>query len=165
MEVQFTDDNLNKLETDSTFTCGWTQAIVKAFRRRMLQIRAAKDERDFYALKSLRFEKLKGTRQNQHSMRLNDQYRLIIELESQSPTKIVKIISIEGFHYQKSNTRFGQNAWNVSYFFGTMQRIVYEYRETGGTWPARAAKKLTPEQRKEIGRKAAQARWANQTST
>lgn len=98
MEVCFADDNLDRLETDHAFTGAWSQAIVKAFRRRMEQIRAAQDERDFYALKSLHFERLKGKRQEQHSMRLNDQYRLIIEIESQSSTKIVNIIKIEDYH-------------------------------------------------------------------
>ena len=98
MEVQFADDNLDRLETHATFTGGWSQAIVKAFRRRMQQIRAANDERDFYALKSLHFEKLKRSRQTQSSMRLNNQYRLIIEIEVHSSTKVVKIISIEDYH-------------------------------------------------------------------
>ena len=98
MEVQFEDDHLDGLETDHAETGGWSQAIVKAFRKRMQQIRAAQDERDFYALKSLHFEKLKGARRRQYSMRLNDQYRLIIELESQSSRKIVKVIGIEDYH-------------------------------------------------------------------
>lgn len=98
MEVQFEDDYLDRLETDHAEAGGWSQAIVKAFRKRMQQIRAAQDERDFYALKSLHFEKLKGARQRQYSMRLNDQYRLIIELESQSSRKIVKVVGIEDYH-------------------------------------------------------------------
>lgn len=98
MEVQFGDDNLDRLETDHAYTGGWSQAIVKAFRRRMQLIRDARDERDFHALKSLHFEKLKGSRQGQLSMRLNDQYRLIIEIESHSSRKIIKVISIEDYH-------------------------------------------------------------------
>ena len=98
MDVQFNDDKLDRLETDAAFTGGFSQAIVKAFRRRMQQIRAAKDERDFYALKSLHFEKLAGARSGQHSMRLNDQYRLIVELGSESSSKIVRIISVEDYH-------------------------------------------------------------------
>ena len=98
MEVKFADANLDRLETDHSYTGGWAQAVVKAFRKRMQQIRSAQDERDFYALKSLHFEKLKGQRQGQHSMRLNDQYRLIIELESQSSIKIVNVVNIEDYH-------------------------------------------------------------------
>jgi len=98
MDVKFSDDNLDTLETDLTATGAFSQAIVKAFRRRMQQIRAAVDERDFYNLKSLHFEKLSGKRQDEHSMRLNDQYRLIIRLEGVAPNKTVRIIEIEDYH-------------------------------------------------------------------
>jgi proteic killer suppression protein len=98
MEVEFNDDELDALEVDPKTTGDFSPAIVKAFRRRMQQIRAARDERDFYALKSLHFEKLSGQRQDEYSMRLNDQYRLVIRLEGLSPNKVVKVIGIEDYH-------------------------------------------------------------------
>ena len=60
--------------------------------------RSALDERVFYNLKSLHFEKLKGNRSHEHSMRLNKQWRLIIELEGTAPNKLVAVISIEDYH-------------------------------------------------------------------
>jgi len=99
MEVIFNDDDLDRLETDPKFTSGKTPPIVKAYRKRMQQIRAAPDERDFYQLKSLRFKKLEGKRKRQHSMRLNDQYRLVLELIKGNPQgTVVKIIGIEDYH-------------------------------------------------------------------
>lgn len=98
MDVIFRDDNLDRLETDADFDDGYQSSIVKAYRKRIQQIRAAHDERDFYQLKSLRFEKLKGDRGHQHSMRLNDQWRLILELRGSSPNKIVYIVGIEDYH-------------------------------------------------------------------
>jgi proteic killer suppression protein len=98
MDVEFADEKLQRLEAEAAFAAGLSQALVKAFRRRMQQIRAAVDERDFYALKSLRFEKLSGARRHQHSMRLNDQYRLVVELVGQSSRKTVRIIGIEDYH-------------------------------------------------------------------
>ncbi len=98
MEVQFKDADLDILEQDANFNAGLSQSLVSAFRKRMQQIRAAPDERVFYALRSLRFEKLKGGRSHQHSMRLNDQWRLIIEFDdSRSPKEII-IIGIEDYH-------------------------------------------------------------------
>jgi proteic killer suppression protein len=46
----------------------------------MAIIDAAVDERDLYAQKGLRFEKLKGKRGKvgEHSLRLNNQWRLIL---------------------------------------------------------------------------------------
>jgi proteic killer suppression protein len=98
MEVAFVDDDLDRLETDPAFTAGFGQAVVKAYRKRMQQIRAATDERTFYAIKSLHFEKLKGDREGQHSMRLNDQWRLIVELRGSAPVKVVCIIEIADYH-------------------------------------------------------------------
>ena len=98
MEVEFGDEKLDLLEIDPNFTSGYSQGVVKSYRKRMQLIRASPDERDFYKLKSLRFEKLEGKRKHQHSMRINDQYRLIVELLQHSKDKVIKIISIEDYH-------------------------------------------------------------------
>lgn len=97
MDVRFANDDLEQLDGDESFRAKLSPAIVKAFRKRMQQIRAAVDERDFYALKSLHFERLKSN-PRQHSMRLNDQYRLVVELEIGSETKAVVVVGIEDYH-------------------------------------------------------------------
>jgi proteic killer suppression protein len=98
MEVRHDDPNLERLEADPKFSNGLDQAIVKAFRKRVQLIRAANDERDFYALKSLHFEKLEGDRKGQYSMRLNDQWRLILKFEKTESGKLVVVISITDYH-------------------------------------------------------------------
>lgn len=98
MEVRFQDERLDRLEIDPTYDAGFPQAVVTVYRKRIQLIRQAPDERDFYALKSLHFEKLKGKRAHQHSMRLNKQWRLVIEFEGVAPNKIVAVISIEDYH-------------------------------------------------------------------
>ena len=98
MEVEFSDDDLDRLEADRSFTAGWEVGVVKAYRKLMQAIRAAPDERDFYSLKSLRFERLQGKRSHQRSMRLNDKWRLIVELKGEAPSKTVRVIGIEDYH-------------------------------------------------------------------
>jgi toxin HigB-1 len=98
MDVTFQDHSLDQLETDATFSAGFSDAIVKAYRKRMQQIRAATDERTFYAHRALRFEKLKGDRDGQYSMRLNDQWRLIVELRGNAPRKTVHVVEIVDYH-------------------------------------------------------------------
>src|SRR5205814_1935924 len=98
MDVAFTDDDLAKLEADPAFTGGRSEAIVRAFRKRLQFIRAATDERDFFAMRSLRFEKLKGARSHQYSMRLNDQWRLILEIRPAQPKNLVVVVAIEDYH-------------------------------------------------------------------
>jgi toxin HigB-1 len=61
-------------------------------------IRSAADERDLYAMRGLRFEKLRGARQGQYSLRCNDQYRLIVELHGTGERKKVRVIEIVDYH-------------------------------------------------------------------
>lgn len=98
MDVEFDDDDLARLETDALFTAGLSSEVVRAYRKRMQQIRAFLDERDFYALKSLHFEKLKGNRDNQHSVRLNKQWRLVLEIRGEHPCKVIGIVEVVDYH-------------------------------------------------------------------
>jgi proteic killer suppression protein len=98
MDVAFKDAALDRLETDATFNAGFGDVVVKAFRKAMQHIRAASDERTLYSRRSFRFEKLKGDREGQHSLRLNDQWRLIVELMDTQPNKTVLIIEIVDYH-------------------------------------------------------------------
>ena len=98
MDVEFEDDTLQALESDSSYSSELELAVVKKFRKCMQIIRNAPDERDFYALKSLHFEKLKGNRDSQYSMRLNLQWRLILRIERRNNGKTVVIISISDYH-------------------------------------------------------------------
>ena len=98
MRVRHADRGLERVESDIRYYGGYQENIVKAFRRRMQVIRAAQDERDLRQFRSHRFEKLKGKRSHQHSIRLNNQMRLILEFEGQAPEKTVVIIGIEDYH-------------------------------------------------------------------
>ena len=97
-EVRFKNDSLERLEKDAHYSAGYSEAIVKAFRKRMQMIRSATDERDLREMRSVRFEKLQAARNHQHSMRLNDQWRLILELEGEGSNKKLTIIGIEDYH-------------------------------------------------------------------
>jgi proteic killer suppression protein len=98
MEVEFADAELDRLEVDRRFDAGLPAEVVTAYRRRMQQIRAAPDERTMYALASLHFEKLKGNRAGQRSIRLNKQWRLILALKGEAPSKVVVIIEVVDYH-------------------------------------------------------------------
>jgi proteic killer suppression protein len=98
MEIEYENAALKKLELDVLYDAGYERAIVRAFRMRIQLIRASIDERAFYALKSLHFEKLKGDRSGQYSMRLNDQWRLILKFKETDSGKVVAVISISDYH-------------------------------------------------------------------
>jgi proteic killer suppression protein len=97
-EVVYKDESLEQLERDAKCSGGHSAAVVKAFRKRMWSIRNAVDERDLRESKGNHFEKLKGDREHQHSMKLNDQWRLIVEIDGKGANKRLVVIEIEDYH-------------------------------------------------------------------
>jgi proteic killer suppression protein len=72
--------------------------FAKSARRKLTVIRAAPDDRSLRNWKSLHYEKLKGGRDGMRSIRLNDQFRMILTVdESQSP-QVATVIAIEDYH-------------------------------------------------------------------
>ncbi|MCQ3808868.1 MAG: type II toxin-antitoxin system RelE/ParE family toxin, partial [Acidimicrobiia bacterium] len=55
--------------------------VTKAYRKKMGLIASA-SESDLRSYRALHFEKLKGSRAGQHSIRLNDQWKLIFRIET-----------------------------------------------------------------------------------
>lgn len=98
MQVEFRDNDLDRLETDAGFAGGLPPEVVRAYRMRMQAIRSAVDERDLYAFSSWRFKKMRGSRSNQRSIRLNDQWRLIVEIKKLRPSNVMVIVAIEDYH-------------------------------------------------------------------
>ena len=98
MDVRHDDRRLDRVEFEKEYTAGLAPGVVKAFRKTMQAIRAAGDERDLRERRAARFEKLSAGRSHQYSIRLNDQYRLIIELEGEAPNKTVVVVGIEDYH-------------------------------------------------------------------
>lgn len=98
MDVEFNDEDLDRLETDPRFDAGHQPNLVKAYRKVVNFIRQAQDQRDFASMRSLRFERLKGGRRHQYSMRLNDQFRLILELKSAGHKQTAVLMEIVDYH-------------------------------------------------------------------
>lgn len=99
MEFEFLNEDLARLAFETDFTLNkYPAGVEAAFRKRMQAIDAAADERDLYQIRSHRMKKLEGNRQHQHSMRLNDQHRLILEIKKGNPKNVVVIVGIEDYH-------------------------------------------------------------------
>ena len=97
MDYEIRSEKLQLLSTglgDNKYPSG----IGKIFRRRIQTIEGAPDERTFRQLKALHFEKLQGARSHQWSMRLNKQYRLIIEIEKRPGGNKINIMNIGDYH-------------------------------------------------------------------
>ena len=98
MDVEFGDESLDRLETAPRFNAGLPIGAVKGYRKVLNWIRAARDERDFYSFRALNFERLKGSRRHQYSMRLNGQYRLIMEFVENGGRRKVLLVEITDYH-------------------------------------------------------------------
>lgn len=98
MDIRFEDDDLQRMYEDDAYRSKrWSRDVVRAFRKVMGWIVGATNETALYAFKSLHFEKLKGGRSGQHSLRLNDQFRLIVRVETKAEKTIV-VIEIVDYH-------------------------------------------------------------------
>src|SRR5947209_6583731 len=98
MEVEFSDESLLRLELSDDDAGRWSQEIVNGFRKVLRFVRAALDERDFRAMRSLNFEKLDGDRSGQYSLRINRQWRLIIEIREGDPKNTIIVKEIVDYH-------------------------------------------------------------------
>jgi len=82
---------------DADYRGDFGSDVVRAYRKVIWYVRQAPDERALYGLKSLHDEKLKGQRAQQRSLRLNRQWRLIVELTDDVGRTVV-IVAIEDYH-------------------------------------------------------------------
>lgn len=99
MRVVFEDDDLRRLYTEAGFHLPWMGPdLVKHFRRKMAVVAAALDERDLHSMRSLRLEKLVGDRAGQHSIRLNDQWRLIVRFRTNEDGRVAVIVALVDYH-------------------------------------------------------------------
>ena len=98
MKVRFGDDRLALVETNQAHRLKLPVQVVQLARRRIRFLRQALYERDLYGTASLRYEKLTGDRQGQRSIRLNDQWRMILEIDKDCQPLEVVILEISN-HY------------------------------------------------------------------
>ena len=98
MEVLFSDPLLATVETADAAKTKLPVAVIKSVRRKLTVIRAAPDERTLRDWKSLHYEKLLGEMDGLRSIRVNDKYRLVFAINTNSQPNTVTIISIEDYH-------------------------------------------------------------------
>jgi len=98
VRFRFADAKLEEIYTTGRGGRRHSQQVIDSFLRAVATIDAARDERDLYAQKGLHFEKLKGDRKGQRSIRLNQQWRLILTIERDAGGALVWIIEIADYH-------------------------------------------------------------------
>jgi proteic killer suppression protein len=98
MEVVFADSDLALVETEEAGKTRLPVPVIKSARRKLTLLRAAPDDRSLRNWKSLHYEKLKGDRDGQRSIRINDQYRMVLALDETTTPPTVTVLAIEDYH-------------------------------------------------------------------
>lgn len=98
MEIAFADESLALLETDDAGETRLPVAVIRSARKKLVMLRAAPDDRTLRKWKGLHYEKLKGDRDGQRSIRLNDQFRMVFILDNEADPKRVTILAVEDYH-------------------------------------------------------------------
>jgi len=72
---------------EEEFNGSFDGPVAAKYRQRIQFIEQAPDERDLRAMKSLHYEKLKGARDHQRSIKINKYWRIVLELVGQRDAK------------------------------------------------------------------------------
>ena len=91
MDIEFRDEMLALVETDRAAETKFPVSVINSLRKKLGVIRAAPDERTLRNWKSLHYEKMAN---DERSIRLNDQYRLIFALNTECRPNKVTILRI-----------------------------------------------------------------------
>ena len=98
MDVVFADPKLALVETEEAGKTKLPVSVIQSARRKLTVLRAAIDDRSLRNWKSLHYEKLKGDRNGLRSIRLNDQYRMVLSLDETTNPQTATVLAIEDYH-------------------------------------------------------------------
>ncbi|MES2428022.1 MAG: type II toxin-antitoxin system RelE/ParE family toxin [Bacteroidota bacterium] len=101
MIINFNDSYLEELAKDQTLLGKqkFPDEVIKAYKKRIFQIKNARNTQDLRNNKSLHFEKLKEKRYaDKYSIRLNKAYRVIFGIDKQGNFEVISIEEISN-HY------------------------------------------------------------------
>jgi proteic killer suppression protein len=91
MEVEFRDKTLALIETDRATETHLPISVINSLRQKLIVLRAAPDERTLRNWKSLHYEKMGD---EERSIRLNKQYRLIFILDTACKPNRINVLRV-----------------------------------------------------------------------
>lgn len=98
MRIDFLDKKLQALYMLEKGSRRLDPEVYEAFLEVVAAVQAAKSPQDLRALKSLHYEKLKGDRKADRSLRLHKGYRLIVREQRDADGIYIEIIEIDDYH-------------------------------------------------------------------
>ena len=97
MKIQFADKRLSLIHTDRAHELGLPFGVVKGAREKLHFLAEAPDERTLRNWKSLNYKRLEG-RDDQHQIRINNQYRIIFTIDTDCVPPVITILEIGDPH-------------------------------------------------------------------
>lgn len=98
MDFEHADSTLEKIASDANENGPYSRDLARRYRKVLNLIATVANETELYSFKSLRFEKLRGKRCHERSLRLNQQWRLIVEVRPEATGNVIVIKGIEDYH-------------------------------------------------------------------
>src|SRR5713226_1293182 len=98
MKIEFRERRWALIQTERAAETGLPISVIKACREKLVVLAAATDERTLRNWRSLRYEKLKGPREGQRSIRLNNQWRLVFEFDDAQKPPAIMVVAVEDYH-------------------------------------------------------------------
>lgn len=98
MRIEFRDRRLALVQTEQAAETKLPVAVIKSLRDKLVVLASATDERTLRNWRSLHYEKLKGDREGQRSIRINAQWRLVFTLDTTQTPPTIVVLSVEDYH-------------------------------------------------------------------
>lgn len=98
MDFEISDPDIVRLYYENKGHQKYQTGVGKIVRRRIQTISSVANEQELYKFAGIRFEKLNGERSHQRSMRINKQWRLIVEIEEREEGNKMIVVGIEDYH-------------------------------------------------------------------
>src|SRR5262249_29098643 len=98
MDVKFADEDLRRLATDPDYQGGYSTEGIRSYRQKVQFLKDAPDERTIRNWRSLNYERLKGKRKHEWSIRLNGPWRLILQRQETDAGVTLVLTGIEQYH-------------------------------------------------------------------
>lgn len=98
MKIEFRNKRLALIRTERAHELGLPVAVIKSCRDKLVVLEAAPDERTLRNWKSLNYKKLEGDKAGLRQIRINDQFRIVFELETETSPPTITIVDIGDTH-------------------------------------------------------------------
>ncbi len=98
MLIEYRDKTLALLETARAAETKLPSEVIASFRRKLVFLKSAPDERTLRNWKSLHYEKLKGDREGMRSIRLNNKWRVVFEFDENEQPATLRISEVVDYH-------------------------------------------------------------------